>query len=88
MGWTQDGKPLVGAVPASLLHGNLAKAAGAVFIGAGFNGHGMPVRAEAQLAAVASKVCKLVGKLAVARDLLLQLRDVVAVVQSPSAASR
>jgi hypothetical protein len=45
MGWTQDGKPLVGAVPASLLHGDLRKAEGSVFIGAGFNGHGMPVSA-------------------------------------------
>ena len=45
MGWTQDGKPLVGAVPASLLHGDLRKPEGSVFIGAGFNGHGMPVSA-------------------------------------------
>ena len=46
MGWTQDGKPLVGALPASLLHGDLRKAEGSVFIGAGFNGHGMPVSAN------------------------------------------
>ena len=34
MGFTQDGKPLVGPVPEGLLHGGLAP--GSVFVGAGF----------------------------------------------------
>ncbi len=51
MGWTQDGKPLVGELPPALLQNELKKAAGSVFVGAGFNGHGMPVRSTVRLSA-------------------------------------